>query len=229
MLEVAIRDTTGNTLGQAKVDEEVLGGHVRPKVMHQAVVRHLGNRRVGSHCTKTRGEIAGSTKKPWRQKGTGRARAGTKKSPIWVGGGVIFGPKPRDYRTAMPKKARRAARRSAVLAKLQDGEVVVVEALDLATVKTKEVASVLKNLGLSGMTTLIVTAMSDKTLYLSARNIPGVTVTTAADMNTYDVLRHKRVLMTRAALDAFCAGDERASPEGSEPSSSATADAGGEG
>ncbi len=207
MIEIAIKNSSGGDAGQAKIDEAILGGYVRPKVMHAAVVRHLANGRVGTHSAKTRTEIHGTTKKPWRQKGTGRARAGTRKSPIWRGGGVAHGPKPRDYSYPMPRKARRAALRSAMLAKLQDGEVVVVDQISIPEIKTKLAASLIASLGLVGKTTLIVTKDNDRNVHLSARNLPGVDVTEIRNLNTYGVLSHKRVLITQAALDAFCAAD----------------------
>ena len=204
MLEIAIRDSSGKEVRKAELDEGPLGSTVRAKTMHDAVVMYQANKRRGTHAARSRGEVAGSNKKPYRQKGTGRARAGSRKSPLWRSGGTIHGPHPRDYSYSIPKKARRAAVESAMLAKLQDGGVAVVDELNLAAVKTKEMANVLGNLGLAGRSALVVSDKEDRNLYLSSRNIPGVTVVPVRQLNAHDVLRHHRVLITWAALEKFC-------------------------
>src|SRR5207248_6107782 len=169
--------------------------------MHDVVLMHLANQRAGTHHTLRRGEVAGSTKKLFRQKGTGNARAGTKRTNKRRGGGTAKGPKPRDYEYHLPKKAVRAATRMAVLSKFQDQEAMILDDLTLTEVKTKQVAGILKALKLKGTTCLIGTDKADPTLYKSARNIAGVEVMPASQFNAYTVLRQKRLLLTRAALD----------------------------
>ena len=181
---------------------------------------YQANKRVGTHDTRTRGEIRGSNAKPWRQKGTGRARSGTRKSPIWKGGGVVFGPHPRDYRFGMNKKQRRLALRSVLMAKLRDGDVKVIDRLEVDTPKTSAVAKILGALGVSG-SCLIGTAELDRNLYLSTRNIRGAQVMPVADFNALDVLRAQTIVLTQDALDRLQDGpstDSSASNEGGESS-----------
>ena len=206
MIALDIRTPEGATEKQIEVDESQLGGAIRPRLMKLAVLMYEANKRVGTASTKDRSMISGTTRKPWPQKGTGRARAGTVKSPLWRGGGVVFGPHPRDYRQRMPKKARRLALRSAVLSKLQDGEVTVVTEIDCSEIKTKRMVELLKRLGIDE-SCLIVIPEYDRNVWLSCRNIPRVSVLPVSQLNAYDVLRHKRVLFTSAALDAFLSGE----------------------
>jgi large subunit ribosomal protein L4 len=177
---------------------------------------YLANQRAGTHSTLRRGEVAGSTKKLFRQKGTGNARVGTRRTNKRKGGGTAKGPKPRDYEYHLPKKAVRAATRMALLSKFQDQEAVIVEDLNLEQVRTKEMAGVLKRLKLNGSTCLIGTAGLDNNVYRAARNIEGVEVLPAAQFNAYQVLRPKRLLLTRAALDELRQGpakkEEAAAP-----------------
>lgn len=165
---------------------------------------YRANKRVGTHSTKTRAEVAGSTKKPWKQKGTGRARAGSRKSPLWRGGGVIFGPRPRDYSYQIPRKQRRLALRSALSAKLRGGEAIVLEGLSLSSPRTRDVARALTAAGVRG-SCLLLTALHDKNIVLSARNIPGVVVSPVGESNALDVLKARTIVLTRDALDAFMA------------------------
>ena len=167
--------------------------------MH-TIVMYQANRRVGTHSTKTRAEVKGAMQKPWRQKGTGRARSGSRKSPIWRGGGVVFGPKPRDYSYSMPRKALRAALRSALLGKLRDGEVAILEGAQMDAPKTKVMAGVLKGIEGSG-TTLFVLPEHDANLFKSTRNIARTEVRVEADLNAYDVVRHDRLVFTRDGFD----------------------------
>ena len=204
MLEIAIQDSSGKEVRKAELDERPLGATVRAKTMHDAVVMYQANKRRGTHAARGRGEVAGSNKKPYRQKGTGRARAGSRKSPIWRSGGTIHGPHPRDYTYSIPRKARQAAVKSAMLAKLQDGGVAVVDEFNLTAVKTKDMVSILNNLGLAGRSALVVSEQEDRNLYLSSRNIPGVTVVPVRQLNAHDVLRHHRVLISWKALEKFC-------------------------
>ncbi|RME72677.1 MAG: 50S ribosomal protein L4 [Planctomycetota bacterium] len=170
--------------------------------MHAACVMYQANKRRGTHSTRGRSELKYSNRKPWRQKGTGRARAGTRRSPLWRGGGTIFGPKPRDYRYAMPKKARRRATQSALLSKLRDGETVVVDGLAAPSGKTREVAAVLRALGLTGQTVLIAVREADPMLVRACRNLPNVTLLPVSDLNAYELIRNRRLLITRDGLDA---------------------------
>ncbi len=160
-------------MGDLELSETVFGAPVNEGLVHQAVVRYLANQRQGTASTKTRGEVSGGGRKPWRQKGTGRARQGSIRAPQWVGGGTVFGPKPRDYRQAMPKKARRAALRSALSSKVASGELLVLDELTFEEPKTKKMVEVLQNLKAAGASALVVTGELDRNVILSARNIPG--------------------------------------------------------
>src|SRR5947209_14690515 len=164
---------------------------------------YLANQRAGTHSTLRRGEVAGSTKKLFRQKGTGNARVGPRRTNKRKGGGTAKGPKPRDYEYHLPKKAVRLATRMAILSKLQDNEVVIIDDLKLDAIKTREVAAILRALKLEGLSCLVGTVDYDMTLFKSARNIPGVEVQPTSQFNTYSVLRPKRLLLTRAALEAL--------------------------
>jgi large subunit ribosomal protein L4 len=163
------------------------------------VVNFLANQRQGTHSTKTKGLVSGGGKKPWKQKGTGRARAGSIRSPLWRTGGIVFGPQPRDYSYKLPKKVKRLALMTAFYRKLADGEVVVIDNFAIEKPKTKEMKEILKNLGLTGKSILIVLPEKDNSVVLSARNIPSVSVTRTADLNTYDVIVHNVLLMTKDA------------------------------
>lgn len=200
MPKVSVYNMKGETVGEIDLKDEVFGAPVREALMHQAVVRHLANARQGTVSTKTRAEVSGGGRKPWRQKGTGRARHGSIRSPIWVGGGTVFGPKPRDYRQKLPKKARRAALRSALSSKVASGDFVVLDALHLDAPKTKEMAEVLTNLKAAGEKALFVTGEADKNVILSTRNLPGVGTARAADLCTYDVLAYRKVFATKDAV-----------------------------
>jgi large subunit ribosomal protein L4 len=210
MLTLNVFNRQGESVGTVEVDPEEFGGKVNKQLLHDVVLMYLANQRAGTHSTKRRGEVAGSTKKLFRQKGTGNARAGTRRTNKRRGGGTSKGPKPRDYEYHMPKKAVRAATRMAILSKFQDQEALVVEDLTLPEVKTKQVATLLKALKLQGITCLVGTADYDWNLYLSARNIPEVEVLPASQFNAYTVLRQKRLVLTRAALDELRKTDQKA-------------------
>ena len=203
MITLDVMNRQGDKVGTVDVDPADFGGKVNKQLMHDVVVMYLANQRAGTHSTLRRGEVAGSTKKLFRQKGTGNARVGTRRTNKRKGGGTAKGPKPRDYEYHLPKKAVRAATRMALLSKFQDNEVVVLDDLKLETIKTKEVAGILKALKLTGLTCLVGTAENDPAVYKSARNIRGVEVQAASQFNTYSVLRPKRLLLTRAALEAL--------------------------
>jgi large subunit ribosomal protein L4 len=201
MLSLNVYNRQGETVGTVEVDPEEFGGTVNRQLLHDVVLMHLANRRAGTHSTLRRGEVAGSTKKLFRQKGTGNARVGTRRTNKRKGGGTAKGPKPRDYEYHLPKKAVRAATRMAVLSKFQDQEALVVEDLSFPEIKTKQVVGVLKALNLDKSTCLVGIAVPDANLYKSARNIAGVEVTPASQFNAYTVLKQKKLLLTRAALD----------------------------
>jgi len=201
MLTLNVYNRNGESISTVEVDPEDFGGSVNKQLLHEVVLMHLANQRAGTHSTLRRGEVAGSTKKLFRQKGTGNARVGTRRTNKRKGGGTAKGPKPRDYEYHLPRKAVRAATRMAILSKLQDQEAVIVDDLSFAEPKTKQMATVLKALKLNDTTCLIGTAGLESPLYKSARNIRGVEVLPAAQFNAYTVLRQKRLLLTKAALD----------------------------
>jgi large subunit ribosomal protein L4 len=200
MVEVPVYRFATGEVATREVDDSTFGEGVRWRLLRDAVVMYQANRRVGTHSTKTRSEVNGAQRKPWRQKGTGRARAGTRKSPIWRGGGVVFGPKPRDYSYHLPKKALRQALRSAVLGKLLDGEVALVEGMQLEAPRTKEVAKAFQGLSVTG-SALVVLSEEQDVLYRSARNIARTRVRRADDLNAHDVVVHERLIFTDEAFD----------------------------
>jgi large subunit ribosomal protein L4 len=181
-----------------KLNEEIFGAALRPHLLHQAVVMQLNNRRAGTAATKSKGFVRGGGKKPWRQKGTGRARAGSIRSPIWVGGGTIFGPQPRDYSYRMPKKARREALLSALSLKHKEGKIIVLSALEIAEVKTKLMRQMLDELQVKSA--LIVLPEGDEKVALSVRNLPRVKALRVEGLNVYDLLRYEHLIMTEQAL-----------------------------
>ena len=183
---------------QPRLNEEIFGARTRPHLLHQAVIMQLANRRSGGAATKTKGFVRGGGKKPWRQKGTGRARAGSIRSPIWVGGGTTFGPQPRDYSYRMPRTARRAALLSALSLKNHDGKVIVVDKFEIDVIKTKQMVKALTELQVESA--LIVIAQSDVKIERSARNLPKVKVLRVAGLNVYDLLRYEHLILTEEAL-----------------------------
>jgi len=202
----------GEQVGTVDVDPAEFGGSVNKQLLHDVVVMHLANQRAGTHSTLRRGEVAGSTKKVFRQKGTGNARIGTKRTNKRRGGGTAKGPKPRDYEYHLPKKAVRAATRMAILSRLQDQETVVIDDLKLPGIKTRDMVAILKALKLDGKSCLIGTAGVDTVVYKSSRNIHGVSVSPASELNAYAVLHPKRLLLTRAALEQLRQGKWKKAP-----------------
>ena len=200
-LTLNVYNRSGETVGTVQIDPAEFGGKINRQLLHDVVLMHLANQRAGTHSTLRRGEVAGSTRKLFRQKGTGNARVGPRRTHKRKGGGTAKGPKPRDYEHHPPKKAVRAATRMALLSKIQDQETVVIDDLVLTEAKTKQMVAVLKALKLEGATCLVGTDKHDPIVYKSARNIRGVEVSPVAEFNAYDVLRPKRLLLTRAALD----------------------------
>ncbi len=181
-----------------QLPESIFGVPIRPHLLHQTVIMQLNNRRSGTASTKTRGLVRGSGRKPWRQKGTGRARVGSIRSPLWTGGGTTFGPQPRDYSYRLPKKARREALLSALSLRRQDEKIIVIDKLELAEIKTKLMLEVLKNLGVESA--LIVIHESDEKVERSARNLGTVKVLRAEGLNVYDILRYEHLVLTEQAL-----------------------------
>lgn len=198
-MEIDVRDRSNQVVGKMTLSEKFTP-EVSDSTMHEAVVNYLANQRQGTHATKTKGFVSGGGKKPWRQKHTGRARAGSIRSPLWRGGGTIFGPQPRDYSYSIPKSEKRAAFFRAISKKFSDSEVIVLDSLTLSAPKTKEMVSLLKGLGLEGKGVLVMTAQNDNTIRLASRNIPTLRVVCAKDANTYDLLTHDIVLTTKEAL-----------------------------
>ena len=188
--------------GLVEVPAALIAGPLREYLLHAAVQSQLAARRAGTAATKTKGFVSGGGKKPWRQKGTGRARAGSIRSPLWAGGGTIFGPQPRDYAYRLPKTARKAALRAALASRHAAGTLLVVDDLSLPEPKTKQMVECLRGLGLEGASVLIVLARADVAIQRAARNLPHVKVLVAAGLNVYDVLGHTHLVLTRAALEA---------------------------
>lgn len=210
MASLTVYDQTGGEVGTYEIDTEQIAGRINKQLMHDAVVMYQANMRQGSHNTRTRGQVSGTTKKMYRQKGTGNARAGSRRSPVRVGGGVARTIKPRDYSYRLNKKALRLATRMAIRSKIDDGELVVIDKLAFDAPKTSAMAAILKALGLDGTTTLVATAELDAVVYKSGRNIGGVAVQPVRELNALSVLKPKRMLVTREALDrikdgSFCA------------------------
>jgi large subunit ribosomal protein L4 len=199
-MKLKIQDTKGKNQGELEVKFELIENSKGEQAVHDAVTAYRAAQRSGTACTKTVGEVRGSNKKPWRQKGTGRARAGSVRSPLWPGGGVVFGPKPRDFAKKINKKTRQLALRKALSERLKAGDVIVVDDLKIAAPKTKEMVALLAALKLDG-TTLIVQPDINKNLLLASRNIPDLTVTTSDNLNTYDVLRPDKLVFTKSSFE----------------------------
>ena len=199
MAKFDVLDMNGKKVSTIELSDAVFGMTPNEKVMHAAVVNFLANQRQGTQSTKTRSEVSGGGKKPWRQKGTGRARQGSIRSPQWTHGGIAFGPKPRSYRYAIPKKMRRLALKSAFSDKVATGDMIVLDALTLEEIKTKTVAAMLKALG-AEKKVMIVLPEKDETVLKSARNIPGVNVTLVNTLNTYEVLNADKFIVLKDAV-----------------------------
>ena len=198
MANVTVYNMEGNEVGTMELNDAVFGVEINEYLVHLAVVRQLANNRQGTQKAKTRSEVSGGGRKPWRQKGTGHARQGSIRAPQWTGGGVVFAPVPRDYEVKMNKKERRAALKSALTSKVQENKLVVVDSLALAEAKTKEMQKVLTNL--KADKALVVTADDDQKVVLSARNIADVQTATVNTINVYDVMKHNTVVVTKDAV-----------------------------
>ena len=198
MANVTVYNMEGNEVGTMELNDAVFVVEINEHLVHLAVVRQLANNRQGTQKAKTRSEVSGGGRKPWRQKGTGHARQGSIRAPQWTGGGVVFAPVPRDYEVKMNKKERRAALKSALTSKVQENKLVVVDSLALAEAKTKEMQKVLTNL--KADKALVVTADDDQKVVLSARNIADVQTATVNTINVYDVMKHNTVVVTKDAV-----------------------------
>jgi large subunit ribosomal protein L4 len=199
-MTIDIVNAQNEKVGSLDLSDEVFGGRVKPDLIWEQVRHENASRRRGTHATKTRGLVSGSGKKPWRQKGTGRARVGETRNPLWRKGGTVFGPQPRDYGYQLPKKVTRGALRSAFTTRLRDGVVTVVDALAVGEIKTKTAAALLKGLGAAGRT-LVIDVHPDEKFALSTRNIADVTVVPSNRVTARDVLGAKRIIATRAAVE----------------------------
>ncbi|NPV26993.1 MAG: 50S ribosomal protein L4 [Firmicutes bacterium] len=199
MPKVAVFNIEGNQVGEIELRDEIFGIEPNEAVLHETVVMQLASLRRGTASTKTRAEVAGGGKKPWRQKGTGRARAGSIRSPLWRKGGIIFGPKPREYRYSLPRKVRRLALKSALSAKVKSGDLIVLDDLTMNRPKTKDMVRILNALKVDRKA-LIVTAQANENVEKSARNIPGILPLVAVGLNVYDILAHDKLIMTKDAV-----------------------------
>ena len=198
-MKIAIKNLEGKNQGELEVKFEMIENGRGTQAVHDAVTAYRAAQRSGTASTKTAGEVQGSNKKPWKQKGTGRARAGSVRSPLWAGGGVVFGPKPRDFSKTISKKTKQLALRKALSERIKLGDVIIVDDLKLSSPKTKDFSTIIDKLELQG-TTLIVAA-ADKNLTLASRNISYVTMTTGDLLNTYDILRPDKLLFTKSAFE----------------------------
>ncbi|MCX7970479.1 MAG: 50S ribosomal protein L4 [Negativicutes bacterium] len=201
MPKVPVYDMNGSQTGEIELSDRIFDVEVNQAVVHLAVKRQLANQRLGTHATKTRAQVRGGGRKPWRQKGTGRARVGSIRSPLWVGGGTVFGPRPRSYELAMPRKARRLAIKSALTAKVRTGGLRIMESLSFVAPKTRDVVKMLTGFGVAGSKSLLVTAVADEVVEKSSRNIPGVKSVNAGGLSVIDLLHHDYVFITRDAVE----------------------------
>ena len=199
MANVSVYNIEGKEVGSIELNDAVFGVEVNEHLVHMAVVNQLANNRQGTQSAKTRSEVSGGGRKPWRQKGTGHARQGSTRSPQWTGSGVVFAPKPRDYSFKMNKKEKRIALLSALSSKVADNKIVVLDAFNLDEVKTKKFAEVMSNLKVDKA--LVVIEGENKNVVLSGRNIPTVKVSATNEINTYDVLKYETLVVTKAAVE----------------------------
>lgn len=198
MATVDIYNWEKSKIAEIELDEAIFGKKVNNHLFYEVVKMQLANARSGSASTKTRSEVSGGGAKPWRQKGTGRARAGSIRSPLWVGGGVVFGPKPRDYSYRVPKKVRKAALRSALALKFREGKLLIVDNLNLEEIKTKSFVNILKNLEIENA---LIVDNENFNLECSARNVPRVKVLRPEGLNVYDILRYEHLLLTKQSVE----------------------------
>ncbi len=200
MPKVAVYNSANQQVGDIELNDSVFGVEMNAGLVHQAVVMQLASRRLGTHATKTRGLVRGGGRKPWRQKGTGRARSGSTRSPLWVGGGTVFGPQPRSYAFRMPKKQRRLAIKCALSDKVASGDFIVLDDLQFDVPKTKSVVKMLGDFGVDAKS-LIITLDENENVELSSRNIPGIKAINTMGLNVYDILNHTKLFITKAAIE----------------------------
>ena len=206
-MKLTVKNLKGEEQGEIEVKLALIESGLGTQAVHDVVVAYQAAQRMGTACTKTMGEVAGTGKKPWRQKGTGMARAGSYASPLWRGGGVVFGPKPRDFKKKVTKKTRRLALRKAISERLRSGDVILVDDLNLESPKTKVFYQILEALDVNEGSALVVVSAPNESVRLAARNIPLVDVTTNENLNTYQLLRYDKLLFTRTAFELL---EERA-------------------
>ncbi|WP_172370528.1 50S ribosomal protein L4 [Sporosarcina jiandibaonis] len=200
MTKVSVLSQTGSSVGEIELNDAIFGIEPNEAILFEALVQQRASLRQGNHKVKNRSEVAGGGRKPWRQKGTGRARQGSIRSPQWRGGGVVFGPTPRSYAYKLPRKVRRIALLSALSSKVREENIIVLDELSFDAPKTKEFVQVLKDLSIDKKA-LVVTADLDETVALSARNIPGISVVTASSINVLDIVAHEKFVVTKAAVE----------------------------
>jgi large subunit ribosomal protein L4 len=208
MIEIAVKDINNNAKGTIALSEEIFSNSASESIVHSAVVAYLANQRQGTHATKTRAFVSGGGKKPWKQKSTGRARSGSSRSPIWRGGGITFGPQPRDYTVNFPKGMKKTALYKALTMKLADGEISVVDSIAMEKAKTREMSALLKGMGLSDKKVLLVMPDKDENVYLSVRNIVKAAVARVNDLNAYHIAAYDHVLFTEDAIKRLQASGE---------------------
>lgn len=201
MPKVTLYNIAGQAAGEIELNDGVFGVEYNEAVIHQAVVRQMANERLGTHATKTRGLVRGGGKKPWKQKGTGRARVGSIRSPLWVGGGTVFGPLPRSHAKDMPRKARQLAVKSALSEKLRAGEVIVVDSIQFEAPKTKDVVKMLAAFDVAGKALIVDGGEKSANTVLSARNIPGVKAYAPSGLNIYDLVHYTKLFLTKDAVE----------------------------
>jgi len=199
MPKVAVYNIEGATVGELELNKDIFDVQINEALLHQVVRMQLANKRQGTQSALTRAEVRGGGAKPWRQKGTGRARHGSIRSPIWIKGGVVFAPKPRDYSFKMPKKMRRQALKSALTSKVKNDEILVLDSLELAQPKTKEMVKVLKNLGVNGKA-LVVLPEKDEVVARASGNIQGIKLASVNTLNVYDILNYDKFIITQEAV-----------------------------
>ncbi|MFQ5456369.1 MAG: 50S ribosomal protein L4 [Nitrospirota bacterium] len=197
MIEVEVKNTKNEKVDSLELNEEIFGREVKKPLIHQALVTQMASQRQGTASTKTRGEVSGGGKKPWRQKGTGRARAGSSRSPVWKGGGTVFGPRPRDYSCAFPKKMLKSALLSIISSKVKEGELIILDDLEINDPKTKIMAGILKGLNLNSTLFVIGENNNRENLQRASRNIPHLKLINMRCLNVYDLLSHKYMLILK--------------------------------
>jgi large subunit ribosomal protein L4 len=204
MASVDVINQKGEKVDSIELDDSIFNAEIREGLVQQVVIWQLAKRRAGAASTKTRGEVSGGGKKPWRQKGTGRARAGSNRSPIWTGGGTIFGPRPRSYTFSVPKRVRSAALKSVLTSKLKDNQLTVLDKIELEAPKTKLFAQIVSEMGWDGVKTLFVTPEKDENLLRSSRNLHKIMILPPEGLNVYDLLRFDRLVLLQGAVPRIC-------------------------